>query len=109
MLDELIKGYSRSLKASERNKFYLANADEITKKLIADKVERERIILEALEKQRAEKVKCNEYEVTNGDLLMTNRADYHCPICHSRDQVFDIDGQGLKYCGNCGQKLEWEK
>lgn len=60
-------------------------------------VESEKIKLEALEKQIPKKVIKTEYRNIKGNYLTS------CPNC--RSQLFDFEK--TKYCGECGQKLDW--
>lgn len=65
--------------------------------------------IEDSEKQAPRQVEYEEYETTNGDLIMTNRNNYKCPNCRDYNAIFDYNGQGLDYCGKCGQKLRWKE
>lgn len=96
MINDLVKRYRASLQASETNKHYLVNADEHTKKIIVEKITREKIILESLEKQVPKKAEY--HHKVNGECALTI-----CPNCENRVIVtrfaFPLD----RYCKECGQ------
>ena len=65
------------------------------------------LIMKALNKQIPKKVNYKIYESNNGGLLTQNKWKFSCPICGDENTIFDFNGDGLNYCGECGQKLDW--
>jgi len=33
---------------------------------------------------------------------------YKCPSCGDEDTIWDRIGDGVNYCGECGQLLDWK-
>jgi DNA-directed RNA polymerase subunit RPC12/RpoP len=58
-------------------------------------------------KAMSKKVKRELYEVNNGGQL-SEGIMYKCPSCDNQDTIWDITGDGMNYCGECGQRLDWE-
>ena len=96
MINDLVKTYKRSLQASEMNKSYLINGDGFTKKIIEEKITREKIILEALEKQIEIEP---DWEAPTNDAK--DDAEAYCPRCDYRLK------DETNYCPDCGQKILW--
>jgi transcription elongation factor Elf1 len=40
--------------------------------------------------------------------LLSEMNIFRCPSCDNQDTIWDITGDGMNYCGECGQKLNWE-
>lgn len=52
------------------------------------------------------KIKRETYEINNGGQLSEGTI-YKCPSCGDQDTIWDISGDGMNYCGECGQRLDW--
>ena len=40
--------------------------------------------------------------------LLSEMNIFRCPSCDNQDTIWDITGDGMNYCGECGQRLDWE-
>jgi len=66
-----------------------------------------KVSIEWFTKAIPKKVKREAYEINNGGLLSEGNI-FRCPCCDNQDTIWDITGDGMNYCGECGQKLNWE-
>jgi len=66
-----------------------------------------KVSIEWFTKAIPKKVKRETYEINNGGQLSEGTL-YKCPSCDNEDTIWDIVGDGMNYCGECGQRLDWE-